>query len=198
MNWTEDIPNLVIQRLDNGNLRLEDKSFSEGAIVDVHPSQLRLMAERLGLIQEVSASDADLLRAERARSNSLRLEIERLVPWLDLIDARASQLHDNIMCISMRGDEDVNIEVAQSSALADIVEEVSKAAKAALARCATDRLAEQVSPSLTQPPQNPPVSGGVTRDTHGTQPVERANKATSADCAPITATPMQAQLEIPS
>jgi len=161
MNWTEDIPNLAIQRLDNGNLRLEDTSFSEGAIVDVHPSQLRLMAERLGLVRELSASDADLLRAERALSTSLRLEIERLVPWLDLIDARASQLHDNIMAVSMRGDEDVNIEVAQSSALADIVEEVSKAAKAALARCGIDRPAEQVAPSGAMPAQNPPVSGGV-------------------------------------
>lgn len=161
MNWTEDIPNLTIQRLDNGNLRLEDKSFSEDAIVYVHPSQLRLMAERLGLVRELSASDAEILRTERALSTSLRQEIERLVPWLDLIDARASQLHDNIMAVSMRGDEDVNIEVAQSSALADIVEEVSNAAKAALARCAVVRPAEQVAPSGALPAQNPPVSGGV-------------------------------------
>ncbi|RYD68067.1 MAG: hypothetical protein EOP84_30145, partial [Verrucomicrobiaceae bacterium] len=73
MNWTEDIPNLNIQRLDNGNLRLEDKSFSEGAIVDVHSSQLRLMAERLGLIPETSASAAELLRQERERVNAMRV-----------------------------------------------------------------------------------------------------------------------------
>lgn len=172
MNWTEEIPNLSIQRLDNGNLRLEDKSFSEGAIVDVHPSQLRLMAERLGLIQEVTASEAQILRAERALSASLRQEIERLAPWLELIDARASQLHDNIMTSSLRGHEDLQIEVAQSSALADIAEEVRKAAKAALTRCVAERPAEQITPLSAQPPQKPPVSGGVQ------QPRERVSSGT--------------------
>lgn len=161
MNWTEDIPNLSIQRLDNGNLRLEDKSFSEGAIVDVHPSQLRLMAERLGLVRELSASEADLLRAERALSSSLRRELERLVPWLILIEARSAQLHDNIMGVSMRGNEDVNIEVAQSSALADIAEEVCNDAKAAVARSLAPG-ADQPAPSTgTQHSRKTPIPGNA-------------------------------------
>lgn len=108
MNWTEDIPNLSIQRLDNGNLRLEDKSFSEGAIVDVHPSQLRLMAERLGLVREMSASEADMKR-------DLVLYRRALLGIRD----RAEQLHENVFSLSQQGHEDMGIEVAQSAALAD-------------------------------------------------------------------------------
>lgn len=108
MNWTEDIPNLSIHRLDNGNLRLEDKSYSEGAIVDVHPSQLRLMAERVGLVRDVSASEADMKR-------DLMLYRRALLG----IRERAIQLHENIFSLSMQGHEDMGIEVAQSAALAD-------------------------------------------------------------------------------
>lgn len=108
MNWTEDIPNLTIQRLDNGSLRLEDKSFSEGAIVDVHPSQLRLMAERLELVRELSASEANMKR-------DLVLYKRALLG----IRERAEQLHENIFSLSLQGHEDMGIEVAQSAALAD-------------------------------------------------------------------------------
>lgn len=137
MNWTEDIPNLSIQRLDNGNLRLEDKSFSEGAIVDVHPSQLRLMAERLGLVREISLTETELHARERERADALRNELDRIVGWLMMIETRATQLHDNIMGVSQNDHEDVHIEIAQSAALADIVEQVLIDAKAALARTLT-------------------------------------------------------------
>lgn len=134
MNWIEEIPNLSIQRLDNGNLRLEDKSFSEGAIVDVHPSQLRLMAERLGLVREMSPTETELLERERERANGLRTELDRIVGWLMMIETRTTQLHDNIMGVSQNDHDDVHIEIAQSAALADIVEQVLIDAKAALAR----------------------------------------------------------------
>lgn len=134
MNWTEEIPNLSIQRLDNGNLRLEDKSFSEGAIVDVHPSQLRLMAERLGLIKETSESEVELLRQQSQKFDALRIELARLVDWLAIIETRAEQLHENVMGVAVNDHDDVNIEVAQSAALADITEQVLSDARAVLAR----------------------------------------------------------------
>jgi hypothetical protein len=137
MNWTEEIPNLSIQRLDNGNLRLEDKGFSEGAIVDVHPSQLRLMAERLGLVREMSHTEAELIEQERERTSGLRTELDRIVQWLMIVEARADQLHENIMGVSQNDHDDVHIEIAQSAALADIIEQVLIDAKAALARSLT-------------------------------------------------------------
>lgn len=134
---TESMPSLEITTLPNGNLRLEDKSYGEGAIVDVHPCQVRLMAERLGLVRMISASEAEIWRPHCVRAASLLEDLERLIPWLEMIETRASQLHDNILGIADLGHEDVNIEIAQSSALADIIEQVLKDAKAALARGVT-------------------------------------------------------------
>lgn len=134
MNWTEEIPSLTIEKLENGNLRLEDKSYGDGAVVDVHPCQLRLMAEKLGLVPELSASASELLRIERQRSMRTIAELERLVPWLEMLEARCSQLHENVLGIAEAGHEEVNIEIAQSAALADISEQIRKDAQAALAR----------------------------------------------------------------
>lgn len=136
MNWTEEIPSLSIEVQANGNLRIEDTSYGEGAIVDVHPCQVRLMAERLGLLPGVPTEAMDAGYAD-CRGGSLYSELERLAHWLELIEARADQLHDNIMASSMRGHEDLDIEVAQSSALADIIEQVRKDAQAAFARGVT-------------------------------------------------------------
>lgn len=134
MNWTEEIPCLSIEAQSNGNLRLEDKSYGDGAIIDLHPCQVRLMAERLGLIPG-AVTESDGLRRTSCNGGSLYLELERLANWLEVIEARADQLHDNIMASAMRGHEDLNIEVAQSSALADIIGQVLRDAKTAL-RCA--------------------------------------------------------------
>ncbi|WP_399683993.1 hypothetical protein [Xenophilus sp.] len=145
MTWAEEIPSLSIALLPNGNLRLEDESFGESAVVDVHPCQLRLMAEKLGLVREVSASDADMLRTERERAAQAIADLERLIPWLEMLETRCSQLHDNIMGVSQAGHEDVNIEIAQSAALADIAEQVLRDAQAALSR------------HVTQPPRPCPA-----------------------------------------
>lgn len=127
---TESIPSLEITALPNGNLRLEDKSYGEGAIVDVHPCQVRLMAERLGFVRSLSASDADVGPPQRA-------DLERLIPWLAMIETRASQLYENILGVSSLGHEDVNIEIAQAAALADIAEQVLQDAKTIVARGVT-------------------------------------------------------------
>ena len=61
----ESIPSLEITALPNGNLRLEDKSYGEGAIVDVHPCQIRLMAERLGFGRTPGRTGNGDIRVER-------------------------------------------------------------------------------------------------------------------------------------
>lgn len=137
MNWTEEIPSVSIELQDNGNLRLEDKSYADGAIIDLHPCQVRLMAERLGIVRNACAEEAGLSQTAGVSAAPLRSSLERLIPWLEMIEARADQLHDNIMASSMRGHEDLNIEVAQSSALADIAEQVLNDARAALSHSVT-------------------------------------------------------------
>ncbi|RYD69110.1 MAG: hypothetical protein EOP84_29115 [Verrucomicrobiaceae bacterium] len=77
---------------------------------------------------------AELLRQERERVNAMRVEFMRLVDWLVIIETRAEQLHENVMGVAVNDHDDVNIEVAQSAALADIAEQVLSDARAALAR----------------------------------------------------------------
>ncbi|MFN7121893.1 MAG: hypothetical protein ACK4NM_07660 [Hydrogenophaga sp.] len=157
----ESIPHLEIELLPNGNLRLENESMGDSYVVDVHPMHLRLMAERLGLVREMSQTDAQLLKQERERADKLRAELDRLVQWLTIVEARADQLHDNLMGVSQNDHDEVNIEIAQSAALADIVEQVLIDAKAALARSLVNGDVQPTSGGDAQEPLKTPDSGGV-------------------------------------
>jgi len=107
----ESIPHLNIEVLADGIIRLENESMGDSYVVDVHPIHLRLMAEKAGLVREVSASDAELLR-----------DLGRYKRALLMLRGRAEQLHQNIFNLSQRGNEDMGVEVAQSAALADVAE----------------------------------------------------------------------------
>jgi hypothetical protein len=81
----EEIPHLEIELLSNGNIRLESESMCGSYIVDVHPIHLRLMAERLGLVRDLSASESHALRMVDKLARRLRLlhgRIEQLHKWL--------------------------------------------------------------------------------------------------------------------
>ena len=54
----EHIPHLNIETLENGNLRLENETMGDSYVVDVHPMHIRLLAERIGLIENGTAPDA--------------------------------------------------------------------------------------------------------------------------------------------
>lgn len=85
---------------------------------------LRHIAEKMGLIAETSATDAELLRTERGRSADLERTLDRYKRALLHVRVRAEQLHNNIVSCSQQGHEDLGIEVAQSAALADFAEHV--------------------------------------------------------------------------
>jgi hypothetical protein len=98
--------------------------------VRAHPRQIQYVAERMGLL---SASTADTMRTACGQ----HAELQRLIPWLQMIATRAEQLHDNIMGVSQLGHEDVNIEIAQSAALADLAEQLVKDAQSVVSRHVT-------------------------------------------------------------
>jgi hypothetical protein len=78
-----------------------------------------------------------------------------------IIETRSSQLHENLMGVAVNDHDDVNIEVAQSAALADIAEQVLSDARAVLARTFAP---SSVGPSARpegQPEQKNHGSGGV-------------------------------------
>lgn len=74
----DEIPSLAITILENGNFRLEDASFSEGAIVDLHPIQIRLLAERVGLISLPTGGDFRTLAEHKRDLDRLRRNILRV------------------------------------------------------------------------------------------------------------------------
>lgn len=93
---------------------------------------LRLMAERLGLVRELSASRVDDLR-----------DLSRYKRALLMIRDRAEHLHTNIYGLSQHGSaKKMGIEVAQSAALADFAEHIASSLR-------MDRQAEsrEVTPS---------------------------------------------------
>ena len=114
MRFIDSIPHVNIKVLNNGNVQLENNSMSESYVVDIHPIHLRHIAEKIGLVREVLASEADQLRAERGRTAELVRDMERYKRVLVLIRDRAEQLHQNIYALSQLGRKDMCIEVAQS------------------------------------------------------------------------------------
>ena len=122
--FKDAIPQLNIEVLENGCIRLESESIDDNYIVDIHPVHLRYIAEKMGLIAETSATDAELLRTERGQVADLKRTLDRYKRALLHIKVRAEQLHDNIFNCSRRGHEDLSVEVAQSAALADFAEHI--------------------------------------------------------------------------
>lgn len=109
----ESIPHLNIEVLADGVIRLENESMGDSYVVDVHPMHLRLMAEKLGLVREATASDMPLLR-----------DLGRYKRALLMLRDRAEQLYQNIFNLSQSGIEGLGVEVAQSVALADFASHI--------------------------------------------------------------------------
>lgn len=66
--WTDELPPLKVERMADGLINLIDPTEDGSGnlwMVRVHPVQLRWIAERVGLLPDVSASDAELLRTAR-------------------------------------------------------------------------------------------------------------------------------------
>ncbi|RUR65882.1 hypothetical protein EJP67_02285 [Variovorax guangxiensis] len=78
--WAEEMPALKIELMANGSLRLEatDPYDNGDDVVEVHPLQLRLAAEKLGLVPQLSASEAENLRTINKLARRLRVLHERI------------------------------------------------------------------------------------------------------------------------
>lgn len=81
----EKIPQLNIETLENGNIRLESESEGQRNVIDLHPIQLRLMAETTGLIRTPSAGEVESARRAatlKRRILVLKDRINHLQIWL--------------------------------------------------------------------------------------------------------------------
>lgn len=112
--WAEEVPALKIELMADGCLRLEaEDPFGNGPdVVSVHPMHLRLMAERLGLACEMSASEADALRT-----------ISKLGRRLRLLQERIDHLDDYLVNCSDHAHAVLDYEMAFSAATLDLADE---------------------------------------------------------------------------
>ena len=122
--FTDNIPHLNIEVLPDGLIRLENESMGDSYAVDVHEVHLRHIAKKMGLVAEISATEAELLRTERGRVADMKGALDRYKRALLHFKVRAEQLHKNLFNCSQQGHEDLGIEVAQSAALADFAEHI--------------------------------------------------------------------------
>ncbi len=68
MTTKQTFPSVTIEALPNGLLRLEDPSYSEGGIIDVHPAQVQVMAAMVGFTMPDKARAALARLARTAAS----------------------------------------------------------------------------------------------------------------------------------
>lgn len=74
----DNIPSLKIETNGDGTVTLEQEWTGNVDRVAIHTVHVRHLAEKLGMVREVSASDAELLRTERGHVAALRQENDRL------------------------------------------------------------------------------------------------------------------------
>ncbi|MBW0170736.1 MAG: hypothetical protein KXJ61_10970 [Hydrogenophaga sp.] len=113
----EHIPNITITTLENGNQRLEDENYSANAIIDLHPIQIRLLAERVGLISvEPPCAEDKPTVAEQAR------DIDRLKRNMLRVREYAMRLQREFATGADWEHADLSFEMGRINALVDLLD----------------------------------------------------------------------------
>lgn len=114
--WEETIPELTIELVEDGTLLLTHKdTYGNGDdMVSVHPMHLRFMAEKLGLVNTMTDTEARALQM-----------VDKLTRRMGVLHERIKQVRDWMWQNSERGfdDCDINIEAWYSDATLDISNE---------------------------------------------------------------------------
>ena len=82
MQFTDNIPHLNIEVLDNGNFRLENDSMGDCYAVDLHPIHLRHIAEKMGLGELNDAQAQKTIATLTRRLLVLHERIDHMAYWL--------------------------------------------------------------------------------------------------------------------
>ena len=82
MQFTDSIPHLNIEVLDNGNIRLENDSMGDCYAVDLHPIHLRHIAEKMGLVELSDAQAQKTIATLTRRLLVLHERIDHMAYWL--------------------------------------------------------------------------------------------------------------------
>jgi hypothetical protein len=93
---TENIPHLGIEDNEDGTVTLEQDWSGNVDRVTLHALQVRFLAERAGLVREVSASEADTLRAVAMLKRRMRVLLDRIDRLDDMVRAAAAKGHEDL------------------------------------------------------------------------------------------------------
>ena len=80
--FKDAIPQLNIEVLKNGCIRLANESIDDSYVVDLHPVHLRHIAEKMGLIATSDTQALKTIATLQRRMQALRDRIESLADWM--------------------------------------------------------------------------------------------------------------------
>lgn len=114
---------LKISFIDTETITLEqDDGNGERECVQMHVSQVQLLAQRMGLLREVSVSDAALLRTEREFSQRMRARVDILQRRLLTVRDRGLALQSNFRQFADFEHADLASEMAEINGLVDLMD----------------------------------------------------------------------------
>ena len=163
-----EIPHLKIERLENGCIRLENESAGDSYVVDVHPLHLRYMAEQLGLIREVSASDAEIIRTLRGQLADSERTVTRLARRMRLLQQRTAFIQNWLCTQSDNEHADLSYEMDYTTATMQICDEFCEELDDMLQRSGNASTVTELTPG------NAKTDGLPVGNPAETQPVSKA------------------------
>lgn len=140
----DNIPSLKIETNGDGTITLEQEWSGNVDRVAIHTVHVRYLAEKLGMVREVSASDAELLRTERGHVAALRQENDRLKRNMLRLHAHALALQADFRENADFAHADLSHEMSNINALVDLFD------------MAVDDFADHY--TAHEPRENPPVT----------------------------------------
>lgn len=123
--WDGDyLPDLLIEPgKRNGLIEIgQSTGNGEHSAIEIHPSQVLYIAQKLGMVRELSQDEATAREALQVRINELERERRRLRLTLLACQDRTEQLFHDLCLQHDRGHEDLSLEVAKAAALGDILD----------------------------------------------------------------------------
>lgn len=121
---SEYLPDLLIEasRL-NGLVEItQSTGAGEHSAIEIAPAQVLYLAQKLGMVRELTGDEAAAREALQVRIKMLERDLRRLGSALNLANDQAQQLYQNIVAQHRKGHEDLEVEMAQAAMLSDLLD----------------------------------------------------------------------------
>ncbi len=121
---SEYLPDLLIEasRL-NGLVEItQSTGAGEHSAIEIAPSQVLYIAQKLGIVRELTGDEAAAREALQVRIRMLERDQRRIGSALKLANDQALQLYQNLVAQNSKGHEDLEVEVSQAATLSDLLD----------------------------------------------------------------------------